>query len=1136
MSSVLHNYIQDIRSHHGPGVKETTHYPTLQALLRPIAANLKPAVIVIQHPANIGAGIPDMGLFSSNQIQKNVELQSLSTAPERGVIEVKGLDDDVLKIAKSAQVEKYCQTYGQVLVTNYRDFIVTRYEGGKVVLGERYTLAKDSTSFLKDDIKKLSIDHETSLNEFLARALQANVVLSDPKQVAQFLASYARDARARLELANINALKPISTALENALGISFSADRGEHFFRSTLVQTLFYGLFSAWVLWQSRDDTKGTPFNWRLAGSYLHIPLLSSLFSQIILPNRIKPLNIEELLNWATNTLNRIDTDEFFLRFANDSAVQYFYEPFLEAFDPQLRRDLGVWYTPPEIVRYQVARVDQILRDELGIINGLADEQVVVLDPCCGTGTYLVEVVRFISQKLKIMHGDDLIGEELKKAMLNRLYGFELLPAPFVVAHLQLGLLLQHYNAPLDEDANERVGVYLTNALTGWQPLDKDKEEYIQGHLQGFPELSEERDQANEIKRKKRILVILGNPPYSGYAGISDNAEERALTDAYRKVDKVTKPNGQGLNDLYVRFFRMAEQHIVGSSQTGIISYISNSVWLNGLSFTGMREHYMNSFNTVWVDNLNGDKFKTGKVTPEGLPDPSVFSTETNREGIQVGTAIATLVRKPQHSKEDPAQIYYREFWGQQKRQELEESLKSNDIPYNTTQPNLILGLPFTPTKYYSHYTDWPLLTELLPLSFSGVATSRDADLVNINKNKLIDKMQAYFDASKASDSLSNVVPTLVESTPHFNAQETRNTLLLTGFSADNLIPYTYRPFDIRWLYWEQNTKLLNRARVEYKPHVFKGNVFLAASQQQRRSFDPPFPIIEMGSYHLIERGTLIFPLYLKTGVTAQQDMFDTPELEYKANLSDKAQAYLQALTLGTEQTLEASHLFYHIVALLHSPAYAQENSGALLLDWPRVALPKTAEQLASSAQFGAYLVQLLDVEQDVAGVTAGAVRSELQSLGLFTRENPQVLGSDDARKLTANWGFAGQGGATMAGRGKLTERSYNRTELDLFANASQYSAAQIEDLLGDTTYDIYLNEHAYWRNVPSNVWEFSLGGYQVLKKWLSYREHDLLERPLSIEEVRYFTKMVRRIAELLLLGPSLDANYHALKVDAYQW
>ncbi len=319
--------------------------------------------------------------------------------------------------------------------------------------------------------------------------------------------------------------------------------------------------------------------------------------------------------------------------------------------------------------------------------------------------------------------------------MQTRLFGFELLPAPYVISHLQLGLLLQRFGAPLAEGTGERAAVYLTNALTGWLPT-RDPKQLI------FSELQAERDAANKVKQQNRILVILGNPPYDGFAGMA-MSEERDLTEAYREVQTAgcPKPQGQGLNDLYVRFCRMAERQIIDKTGQGIICYISNYSWLEGLSHPGMRERYFHVFDEITIDCLNGDKYKTGKLTPEGESDPSIFSVETNREGIQVGTAIATLVKKETqeghmssvtseentHVKARQAIVRFRHFWAKNKRDELLQSLSlPEDKSYGRIMPLTALGYTFVPTTIGVGYLKWPRLSELLPTSYPGVQTRQD--------------------------------------------------------------------------------------------------------------------------------------------------------------------------------------------------------------------------------------------------------------------------------------------------------------------------------------------------------------------------------------------------------------------------
>ena len=535
---------------------------------------------------------------------------------------------------------------------------------------------------------------------------------------------------------------------------------------------------------------------------------------------------------------------------------------------------MGVWYTPVEVVRYMVARVDKALKDDLGIADGLAAENVYVLDPCCGTGAYLAEVLRRIAANLQGRGLGALTGARVKQAATERVFGFEIMPAPFVVAHLQVGLTMQALDAALKDDETERAGIFLTNALTDWEGTGEGTQ------VVAFPELKEERDRAGRVKRDTPILVILGNPPYNGFAGMAVD-EERELSQAYRTTKRVRRPGGQGLNDLYVRFFRMAERRIAKTGK-GVVCFISNYSWLNGLSFTGMRERYLEVFDAVRIDCLNGDKYKTGKVAPDGSPDPSIFSTESDPVGIQVGTAIATLVRKANHAPAE--EVGFRHLWGQAKREELIETAEAKpDTLYDSIEPVLPLGLPFVQTAVSESWFDWPALPDLFPVSFPGVKTSRDGFLVDTDLDRLKARIGDYFDESLSHDDIAQHYPGVMKTTALFNARAVRDALLVRGGPIDaGFIRFAYRPFDIRWLYWEADSGLLDRPRPDYRSHVFEGNVWLSAAQHLRKGAEEPQTCFTeyIASLHLIERGANMFPAYLR--YDDKETRTTQPQLDYR--------------------------------------------------------------------------------------------------------------------------------------------------------------------------------------------------------------------------------------------------------------
>ncbi len=1105
LTAVVEEYLAELRHIRatGGGTGELSYYPPLNNLLNAVGGLLRPKVYCVSQLAQQGAGHPDFGLYGARQVSKGQPKQG--QLPEGGVVEVKAASDDAWLTADSAQVSRYWQRYRLVLVTNTHDFVLLGEDSrGNPARLETFGLADSADDFEARLQQPRAFANAVgpALAEYLVRALSHRATLSEPRDLARLLASYARDGLARVEASgDASSLNAVRSALEEALGVRFEGERGAAFFRSTLVQTLFYGVFSSWVLWARQTPLPLGPFDWRTSAWHLRAPIMQALFQQVTSPVQLQSLDLVEVLDWTAAALDRVDRDAFFAKFNEGEAVPYFYEPFLEAFDPALRKQLGVWYTPTEVVRYMVARVDRALKDDLGIEDGLAAENVYVLDPCCGTGAYLAETLKRIAANLRGKGLGALTGARVKQAATQRVFGFEIMPAPFVVAHLQVGLTMQALDAPLSDDGHERAGVFLTNALTGWEPRTQKP--------LPFPELEEERDRAERVKQDTPVLVILGNPPYNGFAGMAVD-EERELSEAYRTVREVRKPEGQGLNDLYVRFFRMAERRIAEKTGRGIVCFISNYSWLDGLSFTGMRERYLDAFDAIRIDNLNGDKYKTGKTTPDGRPDPSIFSMPGDPVGIQVGTAIATLIRQAEHASAES--VEFRHLWGQTKPNELTETAETEPAElYYTVEPVLPLGLPFAEVAVNRGWSDWPSLPDLFPIAFSGVKTARDTFLVDIDLDKLKTRIADYFNPELSHDDVARLYPIAMLPAPRFEPRTVRDTLLARGGPNEcGFVRYAYRPFDDRWLYWDGDTKLLDEKRADYKPNIFPGNLWLSSSHRIRKGESEPQSAFttHIASYHLIERVANWFPAWLRDEGLA----LGGGGAQRRPNLSAAAQRYLDRLGLGVED------LFYYALAVLHDPAYCEANAGALRMEWPRIPLPgwpdgdapDAANELRASAARGRELASLLDPETPVAGITAGTLRPELAAIAVPSTANGRNMTGDDFA-LTAGWGHFGTGDAVMPGQGRAVERDYTAAESQTFGDAAA--------TLGNTTLDIFLNSGAYWQNIPSAVWNYKLGGYQVLKKWLSYRETKVLGRTLLPNEVQHFTDTARRLAAILLAG-----------------
>lgn len=1141
--NLIERYLIDMREIRGTGssVAETSFYPALERLLSGIGKSLSPKVRCVINITNRGAGLPDGGLFSADQFrhkrsnEDNKDNPFLIQNPSRGVLEAKPPSKDIQLVVGSEQVERYWKCYGMVLVTNFRSFVLL----GKGPIGqpcvlESFTLADSESEFWRLTVhpRQTVARHGEQMLEYLKRVLLHNAPLTAPQDVAAILASYAHDARLRIEKADLPALSSLRHALEDALGLHFETEKGEHFFRSTLIQTLFYGVFSAWVLWARQRDAKtseniefasalrksATPyavadgFDWRSAHWLLRVPMLRALFVQVADPSRLGSLGLIEVLDWTAATLNRVDRVEFFKSFDEGHPVQYFYEPFLQAFDPELRKELGVWYTPEEIVHYQVERIDAVLRSEIGLADGLADPRVIVLDPCCGTGAYLRAVLRRIAATLHDKGGDALVANDLKKAAMERVFGFEILPAPFVIAHLQIGLELETLGAPLSNlvDPPERAGIYLTNALTGWEP-PKERPKQI-----AFPGFDEERDAAGKVKQEKPILVILGNPPYNAFAGVSPD-EENDLVEPYKKglISEwgIKKFN---LDDLYIRFFRLAERRIAEIGGRGVVSFISNYSYLSDPSFVVARQRFLKGFNTIWLDCMNGDSRETGKLTPDGKPDPSVFSTEWNKQGIRVGTVVGLFVKRGQLHEQDAA-VLFRHFWGAAKRTDLLASLEKQDFDsqYETTNPRKDNRWSFRPSNVASAYLSWPRLVDLCGNNIlQGMDEDRANALIDINDAVLSERIQKYFNPSVDWGTFKAMGTGLSRESAAFDPEKTRKKALQAeSFDPSKIRKYVYRPYDGRWCYYSGVPNVWKRHRPDLWRQSQHRNHFLLSRAAQVTS---PEGVPFLFTHNLMARDCMrghacAIPFSLSTGHNAKDENV-LPGLEndvkkITANLSSAARTYLTNLGLSDPDTDQntAELIWYHALAVGYSPAYLAENADGIQQDWPRIPLPQAKQILLASAALGRKVAALLDDEAQVPGVTVGRIRSDLKNIAVFQKLDgkPANLESGDL-DLTAGWGHTGKDGVTMPGKGKMIYRD-------------------------DSSSNVFLNDKAYWSNIPQKVWEYTIGGYQIIKKWLSYREKPLIGRSLTPDEVRYVTEISRRLMALISLQTSLDDNYREI-------
>jgi predicted helicase len=675
-----------------------------------------------------------------------------------------------------------------------------------------------------------------------------------------------------------------------------------------------------------------------------------------------------------------------------------------------------------------------------------------------------------------------------------------------------LGILLRSVGAALSQ--HERCEVYLTNALTGWEPPKEPKTALL------FPELEKEAERASKVKLEKPILVILGNPPYNRFAGVAED-EEADLIEPYKEgLYQKWGIRKQLLDDLYIRFFRLAEKRIAEVGGRGIVCYISNYSWLDGLSHPVMREHLVTHFDTIWIDNCNGDKYRTGKRTPDGRPDESMFTTDDHRVGIQVGTAVATLVKRGRTTEkpDSSAQVLRRDLWGRgnEKRATLLTSLtgrRNPSVAYYDVTPRADLRwvLAGARSKRQIEYDSWCKLADLFPIHYSGLNENRFNAFISIDREEIERRMKAYFDDRLSLVEIAERVPGVDAKVAGYDPAKVRKSMLAeTEFTAKRIVPLSYRPFDDWWVYWEGRFKLFNRPRPDFFEQVQPGNVFIAASQTARKGgFNQPIIVNKLGDLHLQDPWSQYFPLLMRvTGELGGERV--EPNINHYILLASCElfgnKPFEKDEHTWSKMAFEvAERVFYHSLAILWSPAYRQENESALRQDWARVPIPADPDVFVASAKLGRAVAEMLLPDEPVPGVTTGKILPGLRPLGEPHKVGGRPIDPDADLKVEAGWGFRGQKNAVMCGKGKVVPHPDDACLLD-----------------------IYLNDQVYWANVPADVWTMTIGGYPVIKKWLSYREYKILGRPLRLEEMTHITEVVRRLKALLLLGGELDTNYSA--------
>jgi len=911
----LRKYLDALQKNFVLGIStEHTHRPTLKNLLEGIS----PGINAVNEPARIECGAPDFAV-----------LKGLLPI---GYIETKDLGAKLDPSENSEQIERYRASLSNFILSNFLEFRL--YVGGakrlSASLGDLRERKIESDLTELDKLEMLLNEFFSSTAPTIKRAEDLAIRMAELSKLFKraVIETYKRESENGDLHSQMDAIKEI-----------LIPDLELNQFADIYAQTISYGMFAA------RCAKKDAASFTRVDATYCiprTNPFLRKLFLQIAGPD------LDERIAWIVDEIAellwRSDMDsilkDFGVMSAKTDPVVHFYETFLSNYDRELRQKRGVFYTPTPVVSYIVKSIDYLLRESFERKNGISEPDILVLDPACGTGTFLYSTIDQIHSYFRGQEG--VWNAYVSEKLLPRVFGFELLMAPYAIAHLKVGLQLQQLGYEFDKD--RRLGIYLTNSLEeGVKKSEKLLSKWI----------SEEANEAAEIKRTKPIMVVLGNPPYSK---ISANWNDWIvdLLEKYRQVDgKPLKERKVWLQDDYVKFFRFAQWRIERTG-TGILAYITNHGYLDNPTFRGMRQSLMETFDDIYLLNLHGNE-KKKEMTPSGDKDENVFDIT---QGVAIGIFVKT-------KKLGRRRIQYCDLWGL--RRHKYDWLEENDvasIAHNHGWEELRPESPyyfFVPKDFAlkKEYEACRSIKEIFTNSNVGFVTARDRFVIDFDYKALEDRIVEFMDLSKSDAMISDKYS--LHDTSSWNLAKARKDLAANSLWKSDFRKCLYRPFDERHIYF--SASLLERPVIQIQKHLFKPNVALLAHRPQSPTIDYDFVFCSdkvadqcsAGNKSVGAGITYAFPLWIYSNNTRRCNLEKAfiSDMEKQLRISFTAGDYSGASSFCPED------IFNYIYAILHSPTYRERYVEFLKVGFPRIPLASDVDLFRKLAKKGGELVAL---------------------------------------------------------------------------------------------------------------------------------------------------------------------------------
>jgi predicted helicase len=1007
LQKILITYLKELHEIYTSGnFREESFYPALKELFEDCSHMFseEEAAKALVLPKRTEVGIPDF------LIRKDGEIV--------GHIEAKVPDANLHDIENSEQIQRYRNALPNLIVTNFLEFRL--YRDGALV-DKTELCSPIALQGLKPPVPEdvdslgglLSVYYSFSTPEIRTASALATT-LADTTKFSRHILKEVLDRRDRDSIP----LESFYEVFRRTLIGSLTEER----FVDLYAQTITYGLFAARIMAGKAEINKENA--WKFIPG--NVPLLTHIFHTFVGPDT--PIAMNWIIEDILNVLNKTDivaiTKEKEATYGARDPIIHFYDTFLGEYNPEERAKLGVYYTPPEVVDYIVKSIHKLLKEKFGKEKGLAAEGLKLLDPAAGTLTFIIRALGRALLELQDHHLGGMIPLNIKNHILSDFYAFEIQVVPYIIGHLRVAMSLEKvWGYEFEED--ERFQFFLTNTLEMKEP----EQELL------LPQLKEEGQEARYVKEKEPILVVLGNPPYSG---ISENKGKwiTGLIEDYKYVDgKHFWEKKHWLQDDYVKFIRFGQWKIDQTGE-GILGFITNHSYLDNPTFRGMRQSLMTSFDEIYVLNLHGNSLKKEKC-PDGSKDENVFD-------IRQGVAIGLFIKKKEQNEKGIAKVYYAERWGL--REDKYKWLLRNDIE-TTVWEELKPKSPFyffvpREESHWDEYEKYWKVTDIFPVNSVGIVTARDKFVIDFDRDALKRRIEMFKELSIPDEVIKQKFK--LKDTSTFKLRRSRETLSKDDKWEQYFSEILYRPFDKRKIYY--TNIVVERPILEVMRHMKKENLGLITTREFKE--EPGAFVTE----NIIAHKTVsvydinyIFPLYLyPEGSKGNILGKEAPKSERVPNISNE---FLHAIkeALGTEPTPE--EIFYYIYAVLYSPTYRKRYEEFLKIDFPRVPLPHDYEKFKNLSELGKELVELHLLKHPSLSETA---------IGF------PVSGSNTVEKVRYD----------------------------------------------EETRRVYFNKTQYFEGFSKAVWEYQIGGYQVMAKYLKDRK----KRQLSWEEIEHYRKVAKAI------------------------